>query len=358
MADETFDGLAIAIEAQTVLGTPIDMSVLVDGDLSDGYVLGDKDSGDADSGITIPSLEGVFRAVPGVAASFTESADSFQRLVADGFSITIPMQGNGQTSTPTPGEAGFSTVAPGYEALYEMCGLVGAVGGGGTCEHDYTPRIGASTPPVRYGTIKVFHGDISIQMDDCIVDSASMEFTPGGNGLLTANIKVGSIPSANIVDGVTFPVIDYEEMADNAAPVVEGVVFAAFGQTRGFENLTVTISQAVSEFGDSNVDTTGIRQEVEGRVFTVDGTLYVNTADSTAAIDQLISTSAPTNDLSFQVGTVATAGLTILAYKVECNNLQPKAIKYNRIGTTLVVELSGAKATGLTVGSEFQLTFN
>jgi hypothetical protein len=357
MADETFDGLAIAVEAQTVFGTPIDMSALGNGDLSDGYVLGDKNSGDAESGITTPSLSAIVREVAAVAASFTESADAFLRLAADGFSITFPMQGNGGTSTPTPGEADLATLAPGYEALYESIGLIGATGGSG-CEHDYTPRIGASSPTVRYLTIKMFHGDLSIQLDDCIVDSASMVFTPGGNGLCTANIKVGSIPTANIVDGVTFPTIDYEEMADNAAPVVEGVSFAAFGQTRGFENLTINIAQDVEEFGDSNVDDTGIRQVVTGRRFTVDGTLYVNTSDSAAESDNLVLTTAPTADLSFQVGTVATAGLTMLAYNIECRNLQSRSIKYNRIGDVLAVEMSGAKCTGLTAGSEFQLTFN
>ena len=94
------------------------------------------------------------------------------------------------------------------------------------------------------------------------------------------------------------------------------------------------------------------------RVITVDGTLYINATDSEAAYQNLIATVAPTADLSFQIGTIATPTDTINAFKFEVNNLQGKGIKYNRIGQALVVEISGAKATGLTAGSEFTLTFN
>jgi hypothetical protein len=360
MADEAFDGLAIAVGVQSAFGTINttirDLSGTIDE--TDGCVLGNKDSGDADSGIASPSLEGVFRDVAKVAASFTESADSFQRLAVSGFAITFAVQGNGGTSTPAVGEADLSVLFPGYEALYEMAGLIGAAGGSG-CEQDYTPRhAGSSGGSTIYGTVKCWMGDLSVVFEDCIVSSAEFVATPGGNVLCTMNIMVGATDTANISDGVTFPTITYDAMASEASPVVEAVAFAAFGQTRGFESLTVKIENEIEEYGDSNIATTGKRQAQTRRQFLVDGTLYVNTSDSDAAIAQLISGSAPTNDLSFQVGTVATAGLTMLAFKMEVNNLQAKGIKYNRIGDALVVELSGAKATGLTAGSEFQLTFN
>jgi hypothetical protein len=358
--DEAFDGLALAVGVQsafgTINGTIRDLSGTIDE--TDGCVLGDKESGDADSGIVSPSLEAVVREVAAVASSFTERADSFQRLAVSDFSITFAVQGNGATATPTPGEADLSVLFPGYEALYEMMGLIGAAGGS-DAEQDYTPRHeGSSGGSTIYGTIKVWVGDLSIVFEDCLVETAEFVCTPGGNVLCTCNIKVGAADTANISDGVTFPTITYGFMEDEAAPVVEEVAFASFGQTRGFENLTITVSNTIEEFGDSNVATTGIRQAQTRRVFSVDGTLYVNTSDSEAAIQNLISTTAPTDDLSFQVGTVAGAAATINAFKFEVNNLQNKAIKYNRIGQALAVEISGAKAAATSAGAEFVLIFN
>ena len=363
MADETFDGLALAVGTQTAAGgfgfinaTVRDLSGTIDE--TDGCVLGDKASGDAESGISSPTLEAIFREVAAVAASFTESADSFQRLSVSGFSITFPVQGNGATATtPAAGEADLATLFPGYEALYEMMGLIGANGAAPVVE--YTPRhSGSSDGSTIYGTIKVWHGDLSMVFEDCLIESAEFVSTPGGNVLCTANILVGKTDTANIADGVTFPTITYGAMSSLAAPVVEGVAFATFGQTRPFENLTVKVQNTIEEFGDSNVATTGKRQAQTRRQILVSGTIYVATADSDAAVQNLINSSAPTADLSFQVGTAAGASDVVNAFKVEVNNLQSKSIKYNRIGQALVAELTDAKATATSAGAEFKLTMN
>jgi hypothetical protein len=72
-----------------------------------------------------------------------------------------------------------------------------------------------------------------------------------------------------------------------------------------------------------------------------------------------VSSTAPTNNLSFQVGTAVTStGDTYNGFFIEVKNLQPKDIKYDRVGTTLVVDLNGAKATGTAAGNEFMLTQN
>jgi hypothetical protein len=138
------------------------------------------------------------------------------------------------------------------------------------------------------------------------------------------------------------------------------VAFAGFGQTRGFENLTVTCSNTIEEYQDSNIATTGIRQAQTRRQFLVDGTLYINDTDVDAAYAQLASTSAPTNDMTFQVGDpdVGGAETALNAFLFSINNVEAKDIKYNRIGSALAVELSGCKATSTTANTEFTLTFN
>jgi hypothetical protein len=83
----------------------------------------------------------------------------------------------------------------------------------------------------------------------------------------------------------------------------------------------------------------------------------LNSTDSRFEYDKTIGTLAPTEDLSFQIGTPATTGF-INAIKLEVNNIQSKSVKYDRVGTATVAELSGAKATSLSAGTEFKLSFN
>ena len=353
--DEAFDGVAVAVGVQSAFG-------VVDGDaaavaalttpltLASGCVLGDAESGDAESGITIPNLVGVYRDVAKVAGSYTESADAFQKADVSGFSISWQHQGNGATSTPSVGEADLSVIIPGIEAIFESAGLVGSEGGAGG-EQDYNPRSGANI----YTTWKLWHGDLAFVFNDCLVESLEFAFTPGGFCIVTANILVGTFDTSTAVDGFTFPTIDYEEMASMTGPKVEGVAFDWY-ETHGFENLVVRLASEIAKFGDSNVATTGERQSMTKRVISVSGTLYVETADSDDHFQNLVSGSAPTIDMSFQVGTPSDDPYN--AFKIEVNNLQAKDIKYNRVGTALVVELNDSKATSTTAGTEFQLTQN
>ena len=354
MADELFDGLTMAVGTQTsgfgiINGTIRDLGTTLG--VADGIILGDKNSGDGETGITFPNLSAIVREVAQVTASFTQSADAFLREAAEGLAITFPLQGNGaDAGAPT---ADAAQPDAGIEALLGAAGLAGATGAASP-DYKFTPS--AST---EYATIKVWVGDLSFVFQDCLVDSLAIEFTPGAAALITANIKVGSVPAAP-VDGIGALTLTFGTQASLASPVVEGMAFAAFGQTRGFENLTVTIANAIEEFGDANVDVTGIRQSQKDRIITVDGRLYVNATSSDAAHLQLVNTSAPTDDLTMQLGNpdVGGAETELNAALVNVNNLQAKDIKYDRTGTALVVELSGAKATSTTAGTEFLLEYN
>jgi hypothetical protein len=354
MADEVFDGMALAIDEQSTFGT-INATIrdLGNGGSTDGYVLGDRNSGDAESGITFPTISPIVREVVAVGGSFTESADAFIRTLVEGLAITFPMQGNGATATPAAGEA---KPFLGLDAIWESLGLTGA--NGTSPVYEYTPRTSQS---VTYSTIKLFVGDLSFALQDCVPESASIEFTPGGNGLCTVNFKVGELDT--FADTVTFPTIDYTTQKSLAAPTIEGVDFTwgtghPGSPDSGFETLTIDIANTVEEYGDSNVDTTGLRYAQTRRVISVSGRLYVIAADSDYAYQNVISATAPTDDLSFQVGTAAGAAATINAYKVEVNNLQGKGIEYDRTGQVLSVELTDSKATSTTAGTEFKLTFN
>jgi hypothetical protein len=359
MAEELFDGVAFAIGVQTEFGTEnTTVSDLTDSsttDLTTGFVLGDAESGDAASGITIPNIAGVYRDVAVVAGSFTESADAFQKAEVNGLSISWVMQGNGSDGNIGAGLAEVDDTMPGVDAILQTVGLEPTDSTTAAPAVSYTCT---STATTIYSTIKLFIADQSFTYSDCLAESLTIEFTPGGFAVATANFAVGTFVTADAGNDLTFPTVDYDVMASITGPVVEGVAFSAFGQTRGFENLTVTITNTVEKFGDSNVDTTGERQSQTKRAVSVSGTLY-STTTSNVEYANLISTTAPTADLSFQVGTAATSTAdTINAFAIEVHNLQAKDIKYNRIGTALTVELNDAKATSTTAGEEFYLIFN
>jgi len=353
MADELFDGIALAIATQSSgFGTVDANCKALSGALvvGDGIILGDKSAGDAETGITLPNFSTIVREVPQIAGSFTQQADDFLREVVEGLAITFPLKGNGADAGAP--DAGAAQPDAGIDELWGTAGLVGA-NGAAAPDYKYTPRASA-----EYSTVHLWVADLDFILMDCLVDVAQIAFTPGGSALVTANIKVGSVESWN--DGVTFPTFTWGAQSSLAAPVVEGVNFTNFGQVRGFENLTITISNSIAEYGDSNVATTGIRQSQTDRVITVDGRIYLATADSAAEHTALVNTSAPTADLSLQLGDpdVGGAETELNAALINVNNLQPKSIKYDRTGTAAVVELSDSKATSTTAGTEFMLEYN
>jgi hypothetical protein len=350
--------VALAIGTQGAFGTVDPTIAALDTgtwtpDSTDGFVLGDKNSGDAESGITIPNFERIVREVAKIEASFTEQADAFLRTAVNGLAITLPTQGNGlDAGAPDASAASLVATLPGRDAIYQCAGLTASAGAAAP-DVDYDPRASEV-----YTSIKLWIGgkagatNMSYVFRDCIIESLAWVCTPGGNVIETSNLKVGALETAAV--DVAFPAVAYGTQASMAAPVVEGVAFAGFGQTRGFENLTVTCSNTIEEYQDSNIATTGIRQAQTRRQFLVDGTLYINDTDVDAAYAQLASTSAPTNDMTFQVGDpdVGGAETALNAFLFSINNVEAKDIKYNRIGSALAVELSGCKATSTTQGED------
>ncbi len=353
MADQTFSGVALAIGVQSAFGTVNSTIKALSGALvvGDGIILGDKSSGDAESGITLPNHSAIIREAAQVASTFTQQADDFLRELVEGLAITFPLKGNG-ADAGVP-DAGNALPDAGIDAFWGCAGLVGA-NGSGAPDYKYTPRATA-----EYHTVHLWVADLDFIFQDCLVETATINLSTGAAALITGNIKVGALESRN--DGVTFPTFTWGTQLSLAAPVVAGVNFTAFGQVRGFEgDLNITIANGIEEFGDSNVAITGVRQAQTNRIITVDGRLYQNSTDSSAEHDALVATVAPTADLTLQLGTADVGGVVtaLNAALINVNNLQAKDIKYDRTGEDTVVEISGAKATGTAGGDEFMLEYN
>jgi len=354
MADELFDGVALAIATQSGGFGSIDTNcrdlsgALVEGD---GIILGDKESGDGETGITLPNMSTIVREVSQVASSFTQQADSFIREVVEGLEITFPLKGNGATSTVTP-VAGEAIPATGID---ELLGTAGLAGENGTAEPDYKYKPRATT---EYSTVHLWVADLDFIFQDCLVDTLKLSFTPGGIALVTASIKVGSVQSYN--DSITFPTFTWGTQSTLAAPTVENVGFSSLGGSRGFESLEITVANSIEEFGDSNVATTGMRQSQKDRVITVDGRIYLTSSASAIEHTQLVSTTAQTLDMFLQLGTAESGagGEVMNAALIGINNIQPKSIKYDRTGAAAVVEMTGSKATSGAAGDEFYIQYN
>ena len=356
MADETWQ-IAIAFGVQTALGTQNATIAALSGTKTeaDGFVLGDRESGDANSGIVVPQFIREGRAAADVAGSFSRQASSFDRLSPTGLSITIHLKGNGVTSTPAAGQA---KPDPGIDACLQAAGLVGV--NGTSPVYEFTPRIGATSPPVRYLTAKLFIGGESWVLADLICESASVQILPGGTSLVTFNFGPAvHDPTSDKATGVTFPTVTYGNQTSLSAPTTQGVAFtwgSASPTDHGQNEFTLNITQDVSLEDDAN-QATGKRAVVNGRSFDVSGRIYTSSTDPDFEWQKTVGGSAPTEDMTLQIGTIAGATDTLNALKIEINNVELEDVSYDRQGAVMVAEITG-HATAAAAGAEFKLTFN
>jgi hypothetical protein len=83
----------------------------------------------------------------------------------------------------------------------------------------------------------------------------------------------------------------------------------------------------------------------------------VDSADTDFEYQELIKTTAPVADLSFQLGTPAGATDIVNAILFEASNLEVVDYKAQPTGTVFVVEFEG-ESTATAVGAEAKFTYN
>jgi len=350
MADQGYEiGLAVGLQndIDTVNATVSALSGALDE--TDGIVLGDRESGDFASGITVPKFVRENRAVADVSGSFTPQASSFLRVGADGLEVTWQVKGNGATATPAAGEAKPDA---GIDALHEMAGLVGA--NGTAPVYDYTPRVSATSGGItKYGTVKLWIADLSWVLKSCTIRDLRFTVQPSGIVLATARLEVGSVDA--FADGVTFPTFDYGSQATLSAQTVESVT-TSWGSARGWESLEISIANDLGTAQDS-AKAGGVRVIQSGRRINVSASIYVDSGDSDFEYQELIRVTSPTGDLGFQLGAAAGAAETINAINFEARNVELVGMKPAPTGSVLVAEIEG-HSTGLTAGSEALFRYN
>jgi len=336
--------VALAAGIQSNFGAPNATILGLGGTLdeTDGVILGDRQSGDGQSGITLPNF--VREARERADVGLTKQADSFVRTSVSGLAIAFELKGNGITSTPSSGQA---QPDPGIDALLQAAGLNGAAGTAPV--YAYTAATGT-----KYLTVKLWVGDLSFNFQDCVVETFSIPNTGGEVVIAVANIRVGSIQGAP-TDGVTFPTIDYGNQASLGAPTLVSAGFN-YDQSRDFQSAAVEINNTIEEIAAAN-QPSGIRLSQDTRRITIDLLTEMDDANSDFDYNNLVATAAPTEDASWQLGSVTSSGNPLNGVLFELNNIQLNDVKYDRAGDRVAVQEQG-ECTATSAGGEFTLTFN
>lgn len=347
MADHAMGNIALCILPQSAQGTVNSTITGLTDTLTtaDGLIIGAGETGDGDSGIDLATHNRIGTALARIGNS--AQADQFVREVIDGLAITYPLAGARNTaSNPTvDGDFSHATHFPGNDAVLKAGGLTGAAWGSGV-GHIYTPS-GSAT----YATVGVWFGGLKAVYLDCLCE-ITLTLTPGEAGLVKATFQVGSLSSwgAQALTTIT------PGNQATASPVVQAAA-NAWGATRPFEALEITIAPNIEESPDSNA-TTGTRRNQDGIDISFASTIYAATSNADYERDQLILTSANTDDMTMLIPGAATANAGVAnSYRVQLNNVVPRDFTPVKLGSYLGWEVNGECKAVSTAGTEFSLIF-
>lgn len=345
-------GVGVAVGVQGSLGTVNATIAALTGalTLADGIVLGDASGGAGDTGLSI-AVNRAERDAVDVTGSYTRQAGTFLREEGE-IKIICALRGAGNAIAAPPADADMSlaTYYPGLDALLKAAGFTGGAWGAGV-GHQYTP---ASATPV---TVKFWEGEAAAATGnawvamDCFA-SIEIDFTPGDVPIATFTIPIGSVNT--FVSALTVPTFSYGTVATVASPIVKGTA-TAWGATRGFSALTVGFDSEIEETPDSNA-TNGSTARQTGRSITISGDFYSDSTDTDFEHANLVSTSAPTSDLTFTVGTAATNPSNVLAFSMALNNVVVTSDEPTKIGPYMGHTIEGY-CTSTTANTEATLTF-
>jgi len=361
MGDVPFNA-ALAVGVQAGLGS-INAAIRdlsLDGAAqADGLVLGDRGSGTGNSGITIPTIEAVRRAVADL--GLTRNLATVLRRQVIGLQIAYQRKGNGAVVAGGAPSAGQAQPVAGIDALQQLAGFAGVAGVAPV--YNYSPANATV-----YGTVKLWVGTIAMVFQDCLIDQRTLSTPPGDVALVTDQIRVGSLvtgyagtdPASGIERGIDWSAFgaapDFGEQATLEAPVVKDIG-NAWGvnpfRSRGFHAFQLTVSNNLQQIGDSN-QTDGVRlAQGDARAISVRAELFIDDADEgdTFEFRQTGTVPGATEQWFFTVGTPAAAdGDVINAFQITMNRPEVATVQQGRQGsaTTAIVqaELKAAAAGG------------
>jgi hypothetical protein len=335
----------IAVGIQSAFGT---VSPTIPGlgtavDETDGAVLGDRESGDGESGITLPSIVRISRERADL--GFSRQKDSFQRQEGQGLSIAFELKGNGSTTTtPLAGEA---KPLPGIDAIMESAGLTGANGTAPVYEYTPTPNVS------NYATIKLWDGDLSFVFQDCIIESLELPQTGGEIVIAVANYRIGQI---NSIQAETFPTFTYGTMATLSAPSVVSAGFV-HGTSREFQEANININNNIEEIPAGN-QISGRRLSQTTRRIDFSGLLDDDVAVPLFDYNNIADTLSNLEDVTWRIGVAAGGTDLVNGVSFDISELQTLDVKADRGGDLRQVQIEGQATSVAAAGDEFKITFD
>src|SRR3972149_5087923 len=243
---------------------------------SGGLMLGDPESGIGESGLSL-TVGRSKRDKAFLAGSFPRSLSDFLKAEVPSFEFAFPFCGSRVTAPGAPADAD-AILHPGLGAPVQAAGVAGP---------PRRPRDRRATPATKY--------------------------PPAGLAIATATVAVGSVLAPTLAALPT--TLNYTTQASVSAPVVQAVA-NAWQETRGFEELTLSIEPAFEEFPDSNAPA-GVVKEASDREVKISGRLFSDDAATNYDLTQILATSSGTLDqVSFQVGASMTTGNPAVAHPI------------------------------------------
>ncbi len=302
-----------------------------------GLLLGTAEIGLKGSGLDL-AIASIREQKPFVGTDFTRSLGDLLRAEIETISVAFPFCGNRATNDGTPADADFVPILA-INAILASFGLNGAASGtpGDIFKFDNSAVFPAA------GLI-YFWGN-RLELLDCRGETLSIVFEHGQVPKATASFKVATLNDPTS-DGITpasplVPVLDYGVQLSVSAPRVEGVGHN-WGVARGFQTLTLEISQNVQEIGDSNIDISARVFEAEDRATTVNAEIFVDSVGDGEVYEMnqiLADVVGDLDSLSFQVGDDTIASVPAKAVKVTCPQPALTNFKPIQLGTKAGVEV-------------------
>jgi hypothetical protein len=347
---------------QTTRGTPTTMATIGSGsgasgaidNATDGAVLGAAGAGVGETGISF-SLGKAISEKAVQTGSFTRDFANYVSRTVESFAVTIPMKGNGETTTATPVASDFIPDV-GIVALLRAAGLTGGAVG---AIYEFAP---ASTQLI---TAALYFGNESsnggrIILQDCEATGLTFNFTPGE--VATAQFDLAAV-FGSYDEGGSWPAnpFDYGNQSSLSAPAVRGVGFTWGPDTPaaraiGFSDLTISIDNQSETIPSSNASSGSIIRQT-GREIRIAGTIDADDGEFLYELDQLGESSiANAEALTFTVGTAATGSDPANAYSIQANDPELVSLEPAKQGNSQswTIELIARAATA---NNEFSLFY-
>ncbi len=278
-----------------------------------GLLLGDPESGIGESGLTLTMGRRSTDAQV-ITPSRTRPISLFEAAEVTSLQYAFKFAAGGMVAAATPVDSDF-VILNAIDAILQGFGMAGS--GTGVVGQRY---IYTNSDPTYVSTLIYVNGN-EIRLLDCLPTSLAITFAAGKIPVGVVDFAVGSVslPSSEVPAEVPEPTtIDYGSQLTVVPQIVESVAFG-WGGTRGFETLTLTLTQDVEKSPDSNLPD-GFLTEATGRATKVSATLYGDTDGANLEAYEpgqlLADAQGELDELKFKVGTTVASAIPTEALEV------------------------------------------